>query len=694
MVTSTETFCRMGLMSRIDFPSDGFRKGLLLLAAEIFQREDVRFIILAGGLVDSRYVKEKTNKLKKRISNLKKQLKALQKEEPESAKERRAFNKAVARLEADINRFEKYLDELSADKMAEQLARHLPVFKNGKGETIKLYIFPSPAYDGKIGEEVAELLAEKHRPDDVRTYPSGGDRLPIKQAQKIVEVLVPEKSPWRGDYFSTPAERVLKDKRRQSSQSPPDIQVVGCFGSTISKPLGESPRPYVTIPVLHRLHEVRASENQIGVRVMTVHKDRVEPVTRNFSFKDLVQAERQFIEPPKNLSKNVRKLVDLLKERGRLSTGVLADESKISREAVQKGLMALANRDGRRPKKWSGLRYDAKAKLWDLDGYWVRENLRYPSLPADRKVDSIEAFGCLHAGSIYADYEYFLETMPRVILEHGSTVLVAAGDLVEGTKHGLLVKGEVYGGMNVTMQETFAGELLSKIILDVFKVRSTEALARLPANPTADQITQMVRDCLMTLVVIPGNHDLWSLEYGFTPLVVMKSTIINRISEAIGATLAGKGHCLPCLGGLVTEKVIEPDQGEWTLPSGLKMAVLHPHMGRTKTTSIRPQEMMDKAADSHVVIGANFHVGEHLEVWEGELGQRVCIELGTIKRRSDFEDNKLKTVDHGFGYIRVESVNGRIVATENTFYGGSPSKGMKLNRHRVFADLLKVLNLK
>ncbi len=694
MTTSIELSCRVGLMSRIDYPSDGFRKGLLELAAEVFRREDVHFVILAGGIVDARYVKEKTKKLKKRISAIRKEIKDLEKQQPDTPKAAKSRDDKVAALEVQAERFQGYLDELSPEKMAEQLGKLMPVFKNGRGETIKLYMFPSPAYDGEVGKAVAELLAEKYRSDDIRAYSRGGDRLPIKQAQKSVEVLVPDKNVWmRGDYFSTPVERVLKDRRRQTATKLPDMYVVGCFGSTITKPMGEAPRPFVTVPVLHRLHEVRVNENQIGVRVMTVSRDRPEPVTRNYSFKDHVQAERTYIELPKKLSPRQVKLLEILKDHGKMPVGLLADESKLTCDTVRTALLPLVNRDGKRPKNWPGLRFDMESKRFDFDGYWVRENLRYPVPTEERKIDSIFAFGCLHAGSIYADYRYLLDTLPRVILERNATILVGAGDFVEGIKHSLLLKGEVYGGLNVTAQETLAGEIMAKVVIDVFRERFQKALAQMPGKPAPDQITRLVGDSLLTVVMIPGNHDLWALEAGFSPLVVMKMTLIRRVCQGIAEMLNAKGYCLSCLGGLIESKVVEIGSEGYILPSGLKMAVMHPHMGRTKTTSIRPQEMLDKAADSHLVVGANFHVGEHLEMWEGDLGQRVCLELGTIKRRSDFEDNKLKIVDHGFGYIRLESLDGRIVSTEQTFYGGTPFKGPKIDMQRVFNDMLSVFGL-
>lgn len=714
---SSGSSTRIGLISRIDFPSDGYRQALLEQAAETFSREDVHFVVLAGGLIAARYVREKTLKLKRRINEINKLIKRIQKDEKAQAKAEAAAttkkptarkpNKAAGKrrtkkdaepvtadskdiemLEATAARFQSYLDEFEPDRMAERLAKSLPVFTNAKGEKIKLYIFPSPAYDGEIGESVAQLLAEL-RNTDIRVYQTGGDRLPIKQAGKVVEVLVPEKSVWmRGDYFSTPIERVLKDKRRQSSRELPDIQAVGCFGATITKPSGELPRPYVSVPVLHRLQEVRVNENQIGVRVMTVHRDRSDPVVKSFSFKDYVRLERSYIELPKSLTPRQQKLLTLLKEHGRMSAGLLADAAKLSRETVEAELKPLANRYGKQPKNWPGLRFDSQSKRWDFDSYWMRENLRYPALVQECHTDSIVAFGCLHAGSIRTDIRYFLDTLPKAIIERDAQMLIGAGDLVEGYKY----LDEIYAAMNVTEQETLAGELVAKVLLKVFHHRFNTAIEKLSSGTAAaDQIARICEQSLPTFVVIPGNHDLWSLRDGHTPLVVMKHVIATRVYEAIADLLNAKGYYVPHLMGLVNGKIVEPENGEFDLPSGLRVSVMHPHMSRAKTTSLRPQEMLEMAAESQLVVGANFHVSEHLEMWDAHLGQRVCLELGTIKRGSAFEDHKLKTVDTGVGFIRIESSDKRIIATEATFYTKEPVEGSLIDRGKPFKDLIALV---
>jgi hypothetical protein len=687
------------LISRLDFPSDGYRRGLLLKASEICQRNDARFVILAGGAVAERYVKDKARRLTRRIKALAKQVKVLLATDDPDTEEAETLNAQIARLQG-------YLDELEPEQMAQQLAAQLPTFKNAAGETVNIYVFPSPAYDGDIGEQVCQRLAEL-RHDDVRIYHSDEDVVPVRQTGRSIEVAVPTKAVWmRGDYFSTAVERVLKDRRKSSTSEGADLVVVGCFGTAINKQRGEAHRAYVAVPVLHRQQGVRVAENQIGVAIMTVQRDRIDPIVRIEDLKDLVMNEGEAMVAPKRLHPRQRKLVQLIMEHGRSSTGVLAAQAGLASSTVTRELLPLDNRrKGRRPTGWPGLRFDEDANRWDLDKYWLREHLQYPDLPnaAERQVDSIVAYGCLHSGCIYTDYRYFLEEVPRVMLKTGATILVGAGDFVEGNKHNLVLRGEVYGGMNVTQQEQFAGALIASVTVDVFRARFEEAMAKI-RRPTPEKVAAAVDASLVTNVMIPGNHDLWSLDTGFAPLVVMAMSSIDRIYAGIAAVLAAKGLQSPGLLNLVKSKFVIPSVGEgerhdlicrnrFILPSGLQMAVLHPHMSRTKTTSIRLQEMLEAAKDCQVVLGANFHVAEFLGVWEALLGQRICVEIGTMKLRSDFEENKLKTVDHGFAWLLLESVNGRIVAAENTFYTGHVDP-RELSRNRVFRDLLGSLGLK
>ncbi len=727
---------RFGLISRIDYPSDNFRRGLLDLAARDFASQDVQFVVLAGGLVNGAGVRVKSRQLKIKINATNKELLPLYRQkdnlkskirkqrdivkdqqlnaeyyeafEPEegmtpakvkaaaakAAKEATKARAAVAAAQDEIRRhqddleelqpaideqekvlslYENNLEELEPENLAERLAELLPVFRNRSGEMVKLHIHPSSVYDTQLGIDVMSHLLEL-RPDDVRVYENGGGRMSVKDIG-VIQVLVPTATPWRSKYYSTPAERLIEDFKSGTSKNPPNLFVTGCFASTITKPEGEVEKPYVTAPALHRLSQTSTkNENQIGARVVTMVRDQQDPITRNYSYKDRLLEEYRSVKLPRRVQGDQRKVVRaIINYGGAMPASLIAETTGLDRRRVDELLAELRNRPGNWPTDWPGVTLNPASHLWDLDQYWLRENLTYPDLPENLKVDSVLAIGCPHFGSVYTDLPFFLEAVPRAILEHDVDTLVMAGDLIEGLKHGLAVKGEVIGGMNVTAQEELAGRMLAKVILEATCKRLDSWYAGVD-NPSTSEVRQAIIDLLLTLIIIAGNHDEWSQEFGFTPLVTLKSTLRRELERGLTAWLFERGMWLRDLPELVESKVVEPVEGEFFLPSGLKAMAMHPHMGRAQTTSTRPQQALAYARHCQAVFQANFHVAMHVQTWAGDHGERVCLELGTLKRRTSFEHRKMKIVDFGFGVVVIQSADGRIVQTGSQFYSAPETK--------------------
>lgn len=716
---------RIGLMSRIDYGSDGFRQGLLELAAETFRKEDVSLVILAGGLVSGRAVTKKAKVFGRELKLAAKQLKDLSKQyvetekisvryEDESLKnpaeqkkrmerivlELARIKEEIGKCEAQVAYWKKKFDELAPEAMANKLAKYIPHFTNAKGQTIKLYVVPSEAYDKEVGIQTAIFLAKQRPQSEMRLYEDGAASLPLWEGMsyaKKLEVLTPKIAVWmRGDYYSTPVERLIKDRSKQTASSMPDLRVVGCFGSSILKPKGEARVPYVSVPVLSRIEETTVNENQIGIQVVEVYRDRAVPVLRDYPFKDLISHERQFIGLPANLSPKRRKCIEVLKKHGKCTTGMVADDTGLSREVVKKTLLKLRVSRGRIRKTWPGVTYDELSDRWDFDLKWVQRHLRYPMPQGERKIDVIVGVCCTHFGSLDTDYVYMANEVPRVMLELDANILVNAGDSVEGLKHNMMQRGELYAGMNLTQQERGSGLMFASIILKVFKHRFEQLLSgRDLAELAKDkaETAKLVLSALITYIYILGNHDLWDTDSGHEPLATKIDTMILKISSEIEKILIEKGLRVDNLNPLVKRKIVTSRDGRFRLPSGLKKAVMHPHMSRAKTTSLRPQEMLDKANDCQVVVGGNFHVGQVLCFWEPGLGQRICVEIGTAKHGSPFEDNKLKTVDQGFACARIESVCERIVYTESTFYSNEDLQQKKLDSEKPFNDFLNEIGL-
>ena len=693
--------CRIGMMSRIDYGSDGFRLGYVELAKTDFQKEDVHFVILAGGLVSARDVRKNEARFKREERELKKQIRELTKRlnDDEDDDLRTELDTAADSLEQVQKKIAAYRPEA----IAARLAKLLPVFANAKGDALKLHIVVSPVYDGALGEEAAQLLTTLRT--DIRAYKPGSDEFHLRQAKKRLEVLTPTVSPWRGDHASTGVQRVLKDASNIRTARSPDLQVTGCFGVTLTKPEGANPRPWLSLPVLHKLQGVRVSESQIGVRVIEIYADQINPVVRTYSYKDYVAKEQTYIELPRDASPTKKRIIKAISNGGEMSLSMLVQNTGLTRDVAERTAMSLVSKTGRLRKGWPGLVFYPDSHRWDFDPRWKQTKLRFPPLNGNVVVESLVADGCLHAGSVQTDYRHFIEEMPRVVLETGAKWIVHAGDLIEGLKHDLVLRGEVFGGLNCTTQERLAGEMIAKVTCTVFEKRFPPTLAaRLTETKGAllsdAALAKCVEESLPTNVLIPGNHDEWVLGYGSEPLVTLASTAADRITSSIEDMLIEAGLCLMKVREIVKRKILVlPNFGRFSMPSGIRVSVQHPHMGNTTTESIRLQGMLRVAA-SHkstpgcqVVIGANFHTGLHMEVYDPALGPRVGLQLGTGKHGTDFEIRKLKIVDHGFAHLTIRSVDGRVVGSEVAFYGNDPAKADLLDPKDIYNGVLKKYNL-
>ena len=653
---------KVGFISRIDFGSDGYRKAIVESAFEIFRKEGTHFNILVGGIISrdfwselddsvkTQMEKESEKKVKfKHLSNL-------------SSKKRRAARKTE-------------LVEAYLKKAAKKLSSAIPTLtvtdpENSKKEKlVDLFITTSPAFDGEYGEKLAHFLADL-RPD-VRVWGHGGDRMLVKYVDKIIWALAPQKAVWmRGDYYSTAVERVIKDKIKQTTQNAPDVFAVGCFGSSINKPKGELAYRYVSIPNCSRIEETRVSENQIGVRVMEFPLDGSPYQVRTYSLKDVVSKELSFIVPPPRATQHQKKIIEVIKARGSATPGTLKYFLDIPPEKIVRELDLLKSKETRRKKgeNWPGIgEFAGKKYYFDLE--WIKHNLKYDLSNGNYAEDRIAVSGCIHSASTESDYTFLLKEFPLLILKHRTPTWVDSGDIMEGLKHGLDRKQEVLPGMNNnTIQEFFAAHCRGSVIFDVFKQRFGDAIAGKEIDKNG--VAGTVDKALLRYIYRTGNHDTWVAEDGHIPLATFHQRLNEYLSDEIEKYLSSLK--LPCanIRNIVRDHVTQTKF--FTLPSGLQVSMQHPYMSRAKTTSIRPQEMLDyaKRHGCQIAIGANFHVSECVEEWDMNLGQCVSMEIGTMKHGSDFERNKMKLVDQGVGFLRTLSSNQRIFMAESSFHGG------------------------
>lgn len=627
---------KAGFMSRLDYGGRNHRVGLWELAREVYIQRKTNYNVLVGGLVDAKAVE----------ANLKELLRGTKKDEREAAR------KKFLKEEVDF------------------LKENFPSIPG-----VKTYIVTSPAYDGAIGETIAQMLSEVR--SDILLYRAGSDRLELKQIGRILGIYAPKKNVWmRGDYYDTPVLRALKDERKRSTRGIGDINAVGCFAAALFHPgdSSEIRRPYFALPGLSKVDESRTSENQIGVVVVDFASPNPKEVKFEvFSFKDLLADEWSFVETPDGSSKVQKAIIDSLRKRGPLSVGSLQDFTGYKRREITAAISELSSR--RSTASWPGIVYDKPDRRYYLNMSWFRDKMHF-KMPKEEHVDSFAAFGCMHGGCRWSDMLFMRDTLPELILKNEVDTLVGVGDFIEGLNHDLMLKNEICTGskyvLNYSKQEKLSAYLVGSAVFKVFKVRMGVLLkGRQVFKMKSKELTKCIKKALVKFVYIPGNHCGWVEPLGFDSLGTFRSELKAFLLHHINKFLEENDLCSHELNTILQSRLIELVQNErYELDSGLPITLLHPSMSRTKTTSIRPQEMLHKAedTDSLVVFGANFHVSEVVHHWDFDHGQRVCLQLGTLKIKSGFEEGKLKTVDFGVGFLKVGSGNKRILRTETTFY--------------------------
>lgn len=654
---------RVGIISRVDFGSVGYRRGLLELAWDIFRKEKVHFIVIAGGLINQD---------------------ALLDAPPKKKEEQAEYIAALTRQIAD-----------AIPRMQKPANGNGQVVGNGNGhangdhqEFVRTYVVTSKPFDGWVGALVAKELTKVRK--DIRyeneANPKEGHvTLPVKQIGKLLRILVPEKKPWRSQYYGTPAQNLVIDDIQRTTSPVFDLYVCGCLASSVLKPGGgDFESPFITVPALHKLEQVNASENQIGLKVVEFSIDNGIRV-RTYNFKDFVSKERELVNIPASSSETQGAIINALKQRGPLTAGFLADTLKIDREEVQKEIETL--------KRFrAGVVYDESSSRYDFSQDWLREKIRY-HWPKDEEFleDTLVGFGCLHAGGRYCDAEYFVRDVPDLILRWKANGLVGSGDFIEGLKHNLLERGEVFGGLNNTLQERLAGLLVGMVMLKVFKERFAVAIKG-KENFSQDELRAVVMDALITFLYTHGNHDEWQMDMGFTPLSEFRSTLINFLQRNIDNILAERNLALSRLYETIENKVIDIHRKEYTLPSGVAMAVFHPHNARMKAVTGRMQELFWKSKAA-VIFAANWHVSVGVEQWSPARGQQVGVQVPTIKISSDYEENKGKKLDFGVGLVRIKVYRGKILMNETLFHG-KPRLEEAPDNEDILEDLLDKLGIK
>lgn len=679
---------RVGIISRIDCFSRGFRRGLVRLNFERMTSDaGIHFAIIAGGLVSSpdfkRLLKEGVDAAKRERAH------ELAREHAKPKNERSPV-RSIAEIKETT---ERNLLQQAVDDLTETIPR----LRNAQGRPLKIYIVTSPAlnYDGEIGVEVAQRLSALR--DDIVWWGQEDVRFPLKglyrrdaegnktQEEKDFWVVLPKKAAWRSRYFSTRPDRLVEDKEMQTRQDMPDLWISDCAAVALMRPAGGIARPRISTPGSHRLQEVTTSENQIGACVVEFfdvpRQDHNSVSVRMISLDDFVADERAYIANPSGISGLQTEILDELKKHPR-TVGMLEDLLGRARSSIEKAV-ASYQQAGHEP----FISYDSFSKRYDIHNGWMQQKLTYPFPDTNLlQTDTILAFGCLHAGYETTQYAWWSREVPKLIVRHGVKTVVGAGDYIAGLKHNLHLRGEVIAGMNYTEQQGLAARMIAVAFFKAFRILFDRG-AKAIQNPNLHAIEKLADTSLVTFNFYQGNHDKWLLDEGVDPIAYLHSQLVDFLTKDISAHLAKHGYVLPGIEEMVRRHIVFAD--EHTLPSGLVLGINHPEMARAGTSSLRAQATLDFRPNVQVEVLANFHTGILVLAWRKDLGQRAGLQVGTIVSGTDFEAGKLKRVDTSVGIMRIRSWNGRIVDVETSFAGPTEKEMERTSSGEIIRATLK-----
>lgn len=678
----------VGHISRIDYFSPGFRRGILQSICEILAVDEGVHLIALVNLVRKDFFAEL---FALRVAEAKGHIHSKRMEA------KRLGHRMAGILDKDIRAA--VMDSM-VEESAKALAAMIPKIKKPGSKTVeyvRYYIATSKRYDGKIGELIAHRL-QRLRPNDIRLHHPGSIRTPLKNSDVVHWALGEMKSRIPGQFYSQAIEKIIADKVAETSKPLPDLWTVGSNCVAIYTPDGVRSTAYVGMPGASVPEGVVIGENQIGASIVEQDlKIGSKRLVRFYNLRDAVSREREMITGIKTGSEPIHKrIVEALKhEGGPLSVGQLADRLDIEdRSTVQKALKFLELKNASERKTWPGLHYDSSSQLWDFHREWVRQKLRYVLPPrAEWVEDNLFFFGCMHAGYTTVDYDFIVKNFPSIMLSRNIQTVVCLGDLIAGLHHNFQCTGEVFSGLNNSDQEEFAAALLSTVFYQVFAKRFDDFMAKNKIMDT-HQVSEVIRNAIMTMVIIPGNHDLWQEQDGATPLKTFVAEFSRLLSIAIIRHLAK--HQVPMIDihSILSEKLFSyPDtRALHTLPSSLQMSMLHPHMGGSATTSRNAQFMMG-ALGAQVGALANFHRATVVHRWDQGLGQCVTVQAGTMAIYTRFEVRHMK-FQNDFGPITLRALSheGRILMTE-VGYHNEPLLEDAISKHTDIRDLKKKLKL-
>lgn len=631
-------------ISGINFPTRS-RKYLIDLVKEIAEKEDAKFIIIGGHVMDGA---ELERELKLRLKELDLSF-ALAKKAKKPM-----LNKAGKPADKKELRLERVKDLVA--EMVGALNEFLPRIKDANYHIV----VAEKIYDKPIGLKILEELAKVR--DDVRVFDDPETKIPVQiPGFGEIRVLVPRKTPWFYENVTGLMQRLINSFALKTFSPMPPLIMVGCTGVGAFIPNYRGV-PAIAVPALNKIDEQTSTENTIGCTVVRVSEtgSGFDIDWHEEDFRTVVFNEKA-LALPENLSPCHRRVMDVLKPGGASLSTIefrLGASSKRpwKKEKVKQCLDELVKRKLLVYNK-PGNRYSISEELA------AKARITYAEFKKGaRSVTTVDK-SCWHVGSLKTMYWSILEEEPRLALD--ADAIIMNGDVTQGVSHNYEYNGEMLPMMNgPDKHQVLAAAMQAKILMDVFKLR-WDRLAREKLDTA-----ELLERCLIAYCFKYGNHDEPRFNHSkdTVPLWFFETVLRHQMVAKLMTFLDEHKHnsvTFKQVAGIVDKKIVRIGESRVAVVNGMPIGVKHPYQSRTKSKGARPKEAIDfymqyvrdwpdnRIHKVRLVKVANFH--EAAAIFFGGFGNTyLSVMTGAQVYDTLFESNQNKIVDYGLAKTTVE----------------------------------------
>lgn len=638
----------MVVASGINFPHLS-RKYLMNLLADVVHKHDADFVVVAGNMMAGRHLETELSYL-------------ITQEKDAKRGKKNKFTE-----EDKISVIQEFIQE-----KAEALNEFLPHLGT-KDKTVNYHIvLAEKIYDRPIGAEIIQKLQTMR--DDIRLFNDPEAKIPINvPGLESMRVLVPRRQPWFYKIITGLMQRLIDAFISRTFSPKPSFIVVGCTGTGVTIPYYKGV-PSLSVPALHKIDEQFSTENMVGCLALKVSakNGKIHLIVRTYDWRTAIFYERKYAIAQQT-SKKDRIILNALKpSTASLKTLVFRinqrNKTQLDPEKVKRLLDNLEKRklvvfDKR------GNRYGINERLIEQTKITLNDLIK-----KDNKLVKHLVGSCFHIGALKTLYFTLLEDLPKLAMDVDAFVL--NGDILQGIAHNYEYNGELlpiaYG---YDKQNILAAHLFHVVFWKVFKKRfralEKEELAK-------KRPIEILKSCLLALVLNLGNHDLWEVRSkNAIALSQFEERFKNLLLKDILAFCSQHNLQVKIseIGKLINEKFIRVGENGIAEVGGVRFGLKHAHKARTLSKSQRAQEStawfeeqkLKNVYNLPLIYVANFHeaAAVHIAFWGRTI---FSVMTGAFLKDTQFEKNKDKVVDHGVAKVTVNlNKNRRIIFTEVEF---------------------------